>query len=126
MRCPKCGTISFDYLKRCGKCGKELGEVAKNLGNFYHTDREFDWFRTKISSNSAPNSNFPPSPPPVMDTVEEAPPVKLDDIDISDLVEEKELSGESPIELNIDDIETITLNDDLKNAIDDVMKDDDR
>lgn len=28
MRCPKCGFISFDLVKTCGKCGKNISEEA--------------------------------------------------------------------------------------------------
>ena len=31
MRCPKCGFISFDHLTSCGKCGKDVAEVASEL-----------------------------------------------------------------------------------------------
>ncbi|GBE53346.1 hypothetical protein BMS3Bbin14_01838 [bacterium BMS3Bbin14] len=28
MRCPKCGFISFDLVKTCGKCGRDISEEA--------------------------------------------------------------------------------------------------
>ena len=31
MRCPKCGYISFDRQKSCGKCGNDLTAVAEQL-----------------------------------------------------------------------------------------------
>ncbi|HCC54878.1 MAG TPA: hypothetical protein DEQ20_08150 [Desulfobulbaceae bacterium] len=31
MRCPKCGYISFDRQKSCGKCGNDLMAVAEQL-----------------------------------------------------------------------------------------------
>lgn len=31
MRCPKCGYISFDQVTSCGKCGKDVAELAAQL-----------------------------------------------------------------------------------------------
>ena len=31
MRCPKCGFMSFDHLTFCGKCGRDISEVAAEL-----------------------------------------------------------------------------------------------
>lgn len=31
MRCPKCGYISFDQIKKCVRCGKDVHELAESL-----------------------------------------------------------------------------------------------
>ena len=36
MRCPKCGYISFDFLEKCKKCGKNLAKVSAVLGGAVH------------------------------------------------------------------------------------------
>lgn len=31
MRCPKCGFVSFDFIEKCVKCGKNISEAATDL-----------------------------------------------------------------------------------------------
>ena len=45
MRCQKCGTISFDWLKVCGKCGASLAEERDLLGRFIPDNGEISWFQ---------------------------------------------------------------------------------
>ncbi|NIA11514.1 MAG: hypothetical protein GWP10_17790 [Nitrospiraceae bacterium] len=44
MRCPKCGRIDFDYLEICPKCGQNLRENSRRLGNFISPNPELNWF----------------------------------------------------------------------------------
>ncbi len=128
MRCPKCGYISFDYLKSCEKCGRDLAETAKNLGPFLMEDLGFSWFASQQAGGDAADAAEPPVQPVEPETREQAPgsaPVDLAEIDMSDLV--ADTSGDSIPEeledieeLDVGAIETI-VDDDFKKALEDLI-----
>jgi len=53
MRCNKCGTISFDHFKQCGKCGQDLTSIIAIIGEFYAPAETFSWLEEpKTSANN--------------------------------------------------------------------------
>jgi len=44
MRCPKCATISFDYMDTCENCRASLASLKEQLGPFMKPSRKLNWF----------------------------------------------------------------------------------
>ena len=53
MRCPKCGTINFDCLEKCPKCGHDFEEISRKLGKFIRPDPDLNWFSINSQEASA-------------------------------------------------------------------------
>ncbi len=51
MRCNKCGTISFDHFKQCGKCGQDLTAIANIIGQFHAPPETFSWLEEAKTSS---------------------------------------------------------------------------
>jgi hypothetical protein len=128
MRCPKCDTITFDYLKQCPKCGKDLSEIAGMLGTFHIPDTSFDWFNLNAEMTPANGPEQATAPELSDDGLQETPPSVLEDIDISDLVPEQAEEFDLPdevmedIDIGEDDIEEIEIGDDLDKLLDEVIE----
>lgn len=123
MRCPKCGVISFDYLKQCGNCGKDLSEVSGLLGVFFAENAELDWFKRDIKHDSPENmaaEEMDMSPPEI--PVSDEPPKVLEGIDISDLVEKEPGASDSDIALNSEDLRDLIVDEDFNDALDKLIE----
>lgn len=116
MQCPKCGYISFDYVKSCKKCGKDFEELAALLGPFLMDNPQLNWFKSVRADEDKMEA-------PVQEMNSYA---DLADIDVSDLVtDEAGSSQEEGIEeitiLENDLIEPAAVDEDFQKALDDVI-----
>ena len=116
MRCPKCGTIGFDYLENCKKCGTGLGDLGKSLGCQVMPSNSLNWFdmarnakmaKTSIEDEGINNSNGSMS---------------LSEIDISDLVGDGRQSGDDVLEMDQDTIKKIAANEEFQHALNKLVK----
>jgi hypothetical protein len=123
MRCPKCGTISFDHVKQCEKCGRDLSSVSELLGIFYSENRELDWFNLSLEPAAVDSPEAVGDAPPEI-VMPDTPPQVLEGIDISDLVETKPSEVEADLDINmeLDELQNITLDEDFNNALDEVIE----
>jgi hypothetical protein len=103
MRCPKCGTIDFDYLTECRYCKTDLTKIKEKLGNFPQPPSEpINWLTTAKT----------PMPPPV----------SLQELDVSDLVRNDHRMEEpvaielEPLDLDVD-LKEISQNDEIKKKL---------
>ncbi len=102
MRCPKCGTIDFDYLTTCLYCKTDLTKIKEKLGNFMQPPAEpVKWL----------NEHQP--------TV--SPAAYLQELDVSDLVRDDYGVGE-PVSIELEpldiDIKDISSSEELKKKLD--------
>ncbi|MEZ0328112.1 MAG: hypothetical protein ABWK15_00835 [Dissulfuribacterales bacterium] len=102
MRCPKCGTIDFDYLTTCPYCKTDLTKIKEKLGNFVQPPAEpVKWLT--ISNKTI------------------SPAVSLQELDVSDLVRDDYGAGESvavelePLDI---DVQAISQDEDFKKKLD--------
>lgn len=101
MRCPKCGTIDFDYLTTCLYCKTDLTKIKEKLGNFVQPPANpVNWLIDK--KTTVPLG------------------VSLQELDVSDLVREDYGADEPVIELELLDIDLkdISQHDELKKKLD--------
>ncbi len=117
MRCPKCGTISFDWVRQCEKCGKDLTDLAGVLGLDAEASEEVDWF-------SMPDQ---PDQPNQVDEARpgDAPsPPDLSAIDVSDLVAPPagNAAGEADPEIDADEVARIAGDEMLSRTLDRVIQ----
>ena len=123
MRCPKCGAISFDYLKQCGKCGKDISDVSGSLGIFYAENDNLDWFKLNINHESPEtmaSEKMDMSPPEI--PISNEPPKVLEGIDISDLVDQDKDISTTDIELNPDDLKDVEVDENFNDALDKLIE----
>lgn len=102
MRCPKCGTIDFDYLTICPYCKTDLTKIKEKLGNFVQPPSEpIKWLNERNPTVS--------------------PAVSLQELDVSDLVRDDYGAGE-PVSIEIEpldiDIKDVSRNEELKKKLD--------
>jgi hypothetical protein len=114
MRCPKCGTISFDWVRQCEKCGKDLGELASVLGLDAEVSEEVDWFSMPDQPDQVDGAQpgDAPSPP------------DLSAIDVSDLVAPPtgKAAGETDPEIDADEVARIAGDEMLSRTLDRVIQ----
>ncbi|MFH7325838.1 hypothetical protein [Desulfurivibrio sp. C05AmB] len=53
MRCGKCGYISFDSQEKCGRCGRDLGEMAGQLGGTATSLEAPQWLAGGLAAEQA-------------------------------------------------------------------------
>lgn len=104
MRCPKCGTIDFDYLTQCSYCKTDLSKTKEKLGNIIqNSSNPVNWLESFQLDNASSNV--------------------FKELDVSDLVrpdygvDEVASLELEPIELNI---EEIAHNEELKKKLDEL------
>lgn len=102
MRCPKCGTIDFDYLNVCSYCKTDLTKIKEKLGNFVQPPVEpVNWLTTN-------KTTVPPG-------------VSLQELDVSDLVRDDYGAGE-PVSIELEpldiDVKDISQNEEFKKKLD--------
>ncbi len=102
MRCPKCGYMTFDYVKQCDKCGGDLSAETEMLGLIVADALDFNWFGSEDYASAEPQVLEPEAP------LEEdvPPPLDLENIDVSDLISD-EIEPESLEE--IEELEEFSL-----------------
>lgn len=113
MRCPKCGAIDFDYLETCKRCGAGLSAVNKMLGSYIMANNSLNWFdlaRNAILAKSAVEGNISKTDAPL----------KISDIDVSDLVAERQ-SGDEVFEMDPDTLKNIASNERFQQALNDLI-----
>ena len=118
MRCPKCGSISFDYLENCPKCGQDLREISAGLGGFAKPDPELMW----LGKDSKADSIKTEPEAPIVEQ-EAGNSVDLSKIDVSDLVDvsttDIDMEG-----IDSSDLETAADDEVFQQALDQVLKKD--
>ena len=110
MRCPKCGSISFDYLENCSKCGQDLREISAGLGGFAKPDPELMWLGKDSKADS------------IKTEPEAGNSMDLSEIDVSDLV------GVSTTDTDVEkidssDLKSVANDTGFQQALDQVLKD---
>ena len=116
MRCPKCGYISFDRQRSCGKCSNDLTAVAEQLqGTVGKAAAPF--FLGAILGEQAP-ADAEPAPVPyeaeetfTLDELEaEAPPADEDDLDFAGApLGEDDMEGQALPSLGLEDLDVSDL-----------------
>ncbi|MDD3553783.1 MAG: hypothetical protein PHC35_04600 [Deltaproteobacteria bacterium] len=101
MRCPKCGTIDFDYLTACPYCKTDLTKIKEKLGGFVQPPAEpVKWLTTNKTTIS--------------------PAVSLQELDVSDLVRDDYSAGE-PVSIELEpldiDVKDISQNEEFKKKL---------
>ncbi len=116
MRCPKCGYISFDRQKSCGKCSNDLTAVAEQLqGTVGKAASPF--FLGAILGKQEP---YAAEPGPALHEEEEpldldeleadAPPADEDDLDFAGTpLDEDDLEDQALPSLGLEDIDVSDL-----------------
>lgn len=116
MRCPRCGTIDFDYLETCKKCGAELGGLSKSLGECVMASKSLNWFslasnakliRATMKGEGMDKSHRPTS---------------LSEIDVSDLVGEGRQSGDDVLEIDPNTLKKVADNEGFQQALNDLVR----
>lgn len=57
MRCPKCGYISFDHVKTCLKCKKDISGKVEVIGTTYHAAAP-SFLKASLTSKSEDTDGF--------------------------------------------------------------------
>lgn len=115
MRCPKCGTISFDWMKQCEKCGKELRDLARSLGLDAEGGEGINWFALDSSSAQEGSSAAAGAGP------------DLSSIDVSDLMapdaqEPAGVDDDGPPEIDAEEVARIASDENLSRTLDQVIQ----
>jgi hypothetical protein len=115
MRCPRCGTIDFDYLEMCKKCGAGLGGVGKSLGLYVMANKSLNWFdlasNAKLTSAAMEGEGI----------YKTDKPMNISEIDVSDLVGERMRSGDEVLEIDPDTLEKVADNEGFQQALNDLV-----
>lgn len=82
MRCPKCGSTSFDHMDSCEKCGRDLSDTRRQLGGFPKPDSSLNWLEI-VAGAEAGSTDF-------AGKEETSRTVDLSSIDVTDLVGEED------------------------------------
>ena len=110
MRCPKCGSISFDYLENCSKCGQDLREISAGLGGFAKPDPELMWLGKDSKADS------------IKTEPEAGNSVDLSEIDVSDLVDVSTTDIDME-KIDSSDLKSVANDTGFQQALDQVLKD---
>ena len=117
MRCPKCGSISFDYLENCSKCGQDLSKISAGLGGFAKPDTELIWLNMNFKADGVKTE---PEAPIVEQ--EAGNSVDLSKIDVSDLVDVSTTDIDME-EIDSSDLKSVADDTGFQQALDQVLKD---
>ena len=110
MRCPKCGSISFDYLENCSKCGQDLREISAGLGGFAKPDPELMWLGKDSKADS------------IKTEPEAGNSMDLSEIDVSGLVDVPGTDTDVE-EIDSSDLKSVADDTGFQQALDQVLKD---
>lgn len=120
MRCPRCGTIDFDYLETCKKCGAGLGDVSKSLGLYLMANKSLNWF--DLASNAKLTKAAMEGEPMHKPMHKIDGPMNISEIDVSDLVRERGRSEDEVLEIDPDMLEKVADNEGFQQALNDLVR----
>jgi len=115
MRCPKCGYISFDRQKSCGKCSNDLTAVSEQLqGTVSKAAAPFFLGAALGQQNPSPTESFPDFEEEETLTLDEleadASPTDEDDLDFAGApLDEDDLEAQPLPSLGLEEIDVSDL-----------------
>lgn len=116
MRCPKCGYISFDRQKSCGKCSNDLTAVAEELRGTAGKAAVPLFLGAVLGKQKPSEDEAAPAPyeeeePFTLDELEVEPPsAEVEELDFAGApLDEDDLAGESLPSLGLEDIDVSDL-----------------
>jgi hypothetical protein len=116
MRCPKCGYISFDRQRSCGKCSNDLTAVSEQLqGTVSKAATPFFLGAALGQQNPSPTESFPDfheeEETLTLDELEaDASPTDADDLDFAGApLDEDDLEAQPLPSLGLEDIDVSDL-----------------
>ncbi|MGB9713289.1 MAG: hypothetical protein ACP5J5_04555 [Dissulfurimicrobium sp.] len=115
MRCPGCGTISFDHHEVCKRCGTDLRGLKGLLWEGVSADESINWFELAYSAKRAIIENGGAN--------QIKGQTRLVDIDVSDLVsDEFKPKKDEAVGLDPDLLKRAAANEEFQRRLNDIIE----